>query len=133
MENNKPNVIITEGHSDAIRLLKKIHANSYYPMTASRYLVFHDPAVAQSITEEAEKHTKALEAVASSMNLVIVSNDVGKPYLHHPIPKQVPFIASFHDMLEDRIGDSKISEKIIEKKLDISNIVVSLQSNNQKH
>jgi hypothetical protein len=107
------------------KMWKKIMMNTYYPLTATPYYVFHDPSEAEAILKEGAIISERLR---NTGNLIVVSG-AGEPYLHHPMPTHL-LNAHIHDVLEDRIGDfPKLSENIIRKKLELSNIVVSLQGN----
>lgn len=131
MENNNNKILVTDGYKVAHdKMINKLMLNTYFPTAGSPYIVFHDPAVAERIAEEAYIQTRAIQSIAD--NLIVVSHGREK-FLHHVMPTSLPFSALLHDTLEAQIGDyPKLSEKIIEKNLQLSNIVVSLQGNNQK-
>jgi hypothetical protein len=106
MENSKPpKIFITDGYkSEHKKFVDKLIFNSILPVTSEPYYIFHDPSVAERITEEA----------------MFIQNSV---------------IKSIADNLILVVGAGKTQNffsNIFEKKLDLSNIIVSLQSNNQK-
>lgn len=133
MENNKSSkIFVTDGYKvEHKKFIDKLMFNTYYPSLPAPY-IFHDPSVAEKITEEARMIQNSVIKNIED-NLIVISAGADKSFLHHTIPTHHTPIMNIHDILEDRIGDfPKISEKITRKILQLSDIIVSLQSNNQK-
>ena len=131
MENSKrPKIIVTDGYKvEHKKFIDKMVLNSILPVTSAPY-IFHDPSVAERITEEAMFiQNSVIKTIADKLVLVV---GAGKTHLHHMIPTHYPPM-SIHDILKDRIDSTpSVFSEIFEKKLDFSKLIVSLQDNNQK-
>lgn len=128
--NNKSKILVTDSYKvEHKKFVEKLMFNSFYPPTSAPYIFNWDATEAEEIAKEG---MRIAERLRNTGGLVVVGG-AGKPHLHHELPTAMPPIGFIHDFLEDQIGDyPKLSEKIIKENLQLSNIIVSLQSNNQK-
>lgn len=123
MENSKtPKLFITDGY-------KADHKEFVDPTTIENPFIFNDFGERGAIAM-GTRHI--VEHLRNQHSLVLVVG-AGKTHLHHMMPTHFSELINLHDVLEDQIVYTpKFFEEILEKNLDLSKLIVSLQDNIQK-